>query len=181
MARRVASAALGTAVALVVAASPPAGADIVTGFAPPAGNLCLDTLTVDLTVDAGAIDLRGFTLVLEFDPAHITPIAVTRGALMTGAACASFFSWINAAAIGDSILVDGATLGCSMTGPGSIVQVQFVHGPTQGTSPLRCRSGSFRNSLNQPQPYTCPDGSVTYSCPVPVALPTWGRMKHIYR
>jgi hypothetical protein len=159
----------------------PASADIVTSFTPPNGSLCLDTLTVDFNVDAGAIDLRGFTVVLEFDPAHVTPIAVTPGTLLTGAACPLFFSWINAAAVGDSIFVDAATLGCSTTGPGSIVRMQFVHGAVQGTSPLQCRSASFRNSLNQSLPYTCPAGSVAYSCPVPATVPTWGSIKRNYR
>ena len=170
-------------IALAAASQPSAGYAqiIVTGFTPPAGNLCNDTLTVNLTVDVAAVDLRGFTFVLEFDPTHVVPISVQRGSLMTGAACSSFFTWINSASVGDSIAIDGATLGCSMAGPGNIVRMRFVHSATQGASVLRCRSGSLRNALNQSLPFNCPDGTLTYFCPVPAGQPSWGHIKRLFR
>lgn len=153
---------------------------IATSFVPSSGTVCKDTLFVDFTVDAAAVDLRGFTVVFEFDPTFVVPVSVERGALMTGAACGSFFTWINAATVGDSIWVDGATLGCSMQGPGSIVRMGFARGGTQGTSPLRCRSGSLRNSLNQSLPYTCAEATVTHYCAVAALQRTWTHVKSLF-
>ncbi len=139
-----------------------------------------DTLTVDVTVDGAASDLRGFTFVFEFDPLVVRPTDVTAGALETGAPCPSFFTWLNEAAVGDSIFVDGATLGCSVSGPGAFVRMRFV-GVEQGLSPLACRRGELRDSMNQPIPHTCEGGTILYIGPTPVAPGSWGRLKGLYR
>ena len=122
---------------LAAAAGPAAGA--VIDFTPNPGFVC-DTLDVDVTIDASVTDLRGFTFTFEFDPSVVLPIDVSAGPLETGAACGNFFTWVNAAAIGDSIYVDGATLGCSVAGPGSIIQLRFITVTHGATSPLTCRS-----------------------------------------
>jgi hypothetical protein len=150
------------------------------GFLPNAGFVC-DTLAVDVVIDAGLTDLRGFSLVFEFDPAVVAPIAVTAGGLETGAPCGAFFTWVNSAAVGDSVSVDGATLGCSVAGPGSIVRMTFVTVTHGGTSPLECRSGELRDSLNQPIPYVCHPGTLE-TCPaVGVETRRWDAMKRLYR
>ncbi|MFN0149136.1 MAG: cohesin domain-containing protein [bacterium] len=150
-------------------------------FDPPSGVIvCDETLTVDVTIDASVTDLRGFTLVFEFDPAIVAPVSATAGALVTGAGCPNFFTWLNAAAIGDSIAIDGATLGCSVAGAGSIAQLRFV-GTGIGTSALDCRSGSMRDSQNAEIPFTCVPGTIEYSCQTPVESETWGRVKALYR
>jgi hypothetical protein len=150
------------------------------GFTPNPGFVC-DTLTVDVTIDASVTDLRGFTFVFTFAPAAVHPIAVVAGPLVTGAACPNFLQWVNAAAIGDSIYVDGATLGCSVAGPGSIVQMTFARTTYNATSPIGCRSGSLRDALNQAIPYTCHVGLLK-TCPaIGVAPQLWQQVKELYR
>lgn len=167
--------------AVILAGAPVAHAQVSLSFAPLHSTFC-DTATVDVTVDGAAADLRGFSLVFEFDPTIVQPISVARGALMTGAPCGSFLSWLNIAAVGDSIAVDGATLGCSMTGPGSILRFRFVPGAFTGTSPLRCRHGLLRDSLNQPVAFTSVAGSLMHPCvPIEVAPHTWSRVKTHFR
>jgi hypothetical protein len=176
----------GGAAAVVLAAitglAPVTAARAALGFQlTPASGIFCDTLTVDVTVDASVSDLRGFTFVFEFDPTKIVPISVQRGPLVTGASCGSFFQWLNSAAIGDSIYADGALLGCSVNGPGSILRMKFV-GVTQGTSFLRCRSSTLRDSLNQNMPHTCPQVNVRYSCtPIAVERNRWTSLKRIYQ
>lgn len=160
---------------------PTAQAQVTLSFAPLHSTFC-DTATVDVTVDAAATDLRGFSLVFEFDPNIVQPVSAARGALMTGAPCGSFLSWLNIAAVGDSIAVDGATLGCSMAGPGSILRFRFVPGAFTGTSPLRCRRGVMRDALNQSVPFTGMAGSLTHPCvPIDVAPGSWTQIKRRYR
>jgi hypothetical protein len=149
-------------------------------FDPSPGFVC-DTLLVDVKIDASVTDLRGFTFVFEFNPAVVKPIAAVAGPLETGAACGNFFQWINAAAVGDSIYVDGATLGCSVAGPGSIIQLTFATLSHGATSSLQCRSGSMRNALNQDIPYTCHAGSLR-TCPGIATEPQpWTRVKRLFR
>ena len=168
-----------TLATLVVGGSAATRAADVT-FDPNPGFVC-DTLLVNVKIDASVTDLRGFTFVFEFNPAAVTPIAVVAGPLETGAACGNFFQWINSAAIGDSIYVDGATLGCSVAGPGSIIQMTFATVAHAATSPLRCRSGAMRNALNQPIPYTCHAGTLQ-TCPgIAVEPQPWTRVKRLFR
>ncbi|MFO7652604.1 MAG: hypothetical protein R6X25_02165 [Candidatus Krumholzibacteriia bacterium] len=130
-------------------------------------------------IDATA-DVRGFSIVLEFDPDIVGPIAVTAGDLLTGAACGRFFDWLNVSAVGDSVAVDAALLGCSGDGPGSLLRIVF-EGVEKGTSPLRCRRCRVRNSLNESIPVDCVAGIITYEGPVAVEAAAWGALKRVYR
>jgi len=161
---------------LLLILSSAARADLT--FAPQHSNI-LDTLVVSVSVDASVSDLRGFSWAIEFDPSIVMPIAVTAGSLVSGAACPNFINWLNIASVGDSIAVDGATLGCSVNGPGNIVDIKFV-GVGFGISPLHWRRSELRDSLNMPIAHTCSDGSITRS-PVAVEVVPWGRVKRGYR
>jgi hypothetical protein len=134
-----------------------------------------DSIDVYITIDAPITDLRGFSTVLDFDPVILTPISVTKGALLNGA-CPSSLIWVNQAAVGDSIYADGAGLGCSFNGPGTIVCIRFV-GTMSGVSPLNWRGTILRDSLNQDIPHNCLPGSVNVVSPVPVETVTWGSIK----
>lgn len=177
--RRTALGALFFAIAVLLVAS---SARSNVSFDPPNGVIeGNETLTVDVRVDAAVLDLRGFTFVFEFDSTIVKPISVQAGPLVTGAACPHFLTWVNIAAVGDSIYVDGATLGCSVNGPGSIVRLTFVGGPAYGISPLRCRSSTLRNSLNQTIPCVCVAGTIEHRPPIAVARRPWGHVKKYYR
>jgi hypothetical protein len=167
--------------AVTVPAASSAGPGATVTFDPLNGVFTgNDTLTVQVTVDAGAVDLRGFTMVLEFDPSIVTPVSIEAGSLVTGAACTHFFTWLNSAAIGDSLDIDAATLGCSIDGPGNIVEMKFV-GEALGISPVACRSVELRDSKNQTIPSTCIDGTIEYQLVIAVEENTWGRIKAGYR
>jgi hypothetical protein len=154
------------------------GADIT--FQPSDGFVC-DTLAVDVQVDASVSDLRGFSLVLEFDPTVVMPIAAVAGPLVTGAGCGYFFQWVNVAAVGDSIWIDGATLGCSVAGPGGIARITFVLADHGRTSPLGCLSGILRDGSNQTIPYVCHPATLE-TCPaIGVESWPWTQVKRRYR
>ena len=168
-------------VATVFAAAGSAAADATISFDPLNGVFTgADTLTVQVTVDVGAADLQGYTMVLEFDPSIVAPISVEGGSLLTGAACPNFFTWLNSGAVGDSLEIDAAALGCSIDGPGNVVELKFV-GVSVGVSPLTCRSLDLRDSLNDTIPSSCVDGTVEYRIPIAVTEQTWGRVKAGYR
>jgi hypothetical protein len=168
-----------TAVALLfllVSIAPPAQAELSFD---PLNGVILDTLVVSVTVDGSITDLHGFSWALEFDPSVVMPVAVNPGSLVANAACPNFLYWLNATSIGDSIVVDGATLGCAVDGPGAIVDITFI-GVGFGVSPLHWRRSEMRDSLNMPIVHPCTDGTITRS-PVAVEAVPWGRFKRWYR
>jgi len=168
-------------VAVAFGSAPSAAAPIAVAVDPPTSVFCCDdTLSVYVSVDANAVDLRGFSLTLEFNPAIVTPVAVLPGDLMTTAGCAFFLDWLNSTAVGDSISVDAATLGCSMVGPGRILELRFV-GIAGGVSPLACRALSMRDSENNELDKICFSGAITYEEPIGLEGRTWSVVKSRYR
>jgi hypothetical protein len=170
------------AAAAAIAACPRAVLAATVTFDPPHGQILgLDTLAVDVRVDAGATDIRGFTFVLEFDPNIVRPVTASAGALVADSTyCRSFFAWVNHGAVGDSVWVDGAKLGCSAAGPGALIRVRFV-GVEAGVSPIGCRRGDIRNALNQSVPFDCVPGTIEYLAASRVEGASWGRVKNLYR
>ncbi len=133
-----------------------------------------DSLDVYVTVDGTVTDLRGFSVVIGFDPSVVTPLSINPGALIDGS-CA----WYMPLAVveGDSIRVDAAGLGCSVNGPGRILRIRF-RGDVLGFSPLTWRLSILRNALNEDIPHTCVPGGVTViSPPTAVEPTTWGAVK----
>ena len=162
---------------LFLATSAP-GTHAALGFDPLHG-VVTDTLVVSVTIDASVTDLRGFTFTLEFDPSIVMPIAVNAGGLVASAGCPNVLVWMNAASIGDSIVVDGATLGCSVAGPGAIVDITFV-GVGFGISPLECQRSELRDSLNMSVSHICPDGTLTRAV-VAIEGVKWAQFKRLFR
>ena len=147
----------------------------------PVGGLfaCPNTMVVDLTIDAAVVDLRGFSLTLSYDPAVLNPISVTAGSLVALAACGNSLYWIDPGTNDGSLEVDLALLGCSVDGPGSVLTIEF-QGVGEGTTTLQCSTSIFRDSANAEIPVSCLPVDITYSCPVPTALSTWGTLKATY-
>jgi len=167
-------------VAGTLAGAVPAVSDVGINFIPPDSTVIADSLTVLLTVDDQATDLRGFSMVLDFDPAVVTPLAVEPGSLLVNSGCPYFLNWLNPVAYGDSLLIDGASLGCSVVGPGDLVRIRFQCASID-TGTISCRSVDLRDSVNQPVASTC--GSAELRCvqpPISVEGTTWGRVKSWY-
>lgn len=172
-------AALAAALSAVLAAGV-ASPQAVVAIVPESGQFqCGRTWVVDVVVDAGATDLRGSSLVIEFDDDVIRPLAVEAGALVTGAACPNFAWWFGPAAA-DSVAFDVATLGCSVAGPGSIARITF-EGHAGGTTPITLRRGDLRDGLNAAIPFTALGAEVQYDCAVADERETWGSLKSRYR
>ena len=165
-----------------------ASAVVTISFEPQNGviieSVPADTLTVVVSAEAGADTLKGFSLILEFDPAYVTPIAAEAGSGLEGPGCdAPFFAWLNAGAIGDSIAVDGAALSCFVSAPGALAEIKFVGVPgSYGISPLACRMVRLRGPRNQVLADSCVAGTIEHK-PVVIGMDprSWGRVKGLYR
>jgi len=141
-----------------------------------------DTLCVFVDIDAGVTDLRGASLVLQFDPAIVTPISVEAWDLTAGS-CPTVVFWLNQTTFTNTIQVDLAGQGCSVAGPGSILRICFTGGTPnmEGTSPFFCVSSLLRDSLNQPIPHVCGSALLSNLCPVPTQESTWSGLKQRFQ
>ena len=132
---------------------------------------CGDTLTVDVDVDS-ITDMLGYSLVLNYDQTVFQPISAVQGALIDGAACSPFFQWLNSGSNDGTVQVDLAMLGCTVTGSGSLLRVQFI-GVDTGATPLTSGltvTGDIRDDQNQDIAYTADSATMTSFCnTVPVA------------
>jgi hypothetical protein len=168
---------LGAACVLFGAVTAPAA---TLTLVPPTGEFhCGNTWTIDVVLDGATTDLRGFSLVFEYDNSIITPHAVSVGGLVMGATCPNFLSWVGPPSA-DNLKVDVANLGCSVSGPGTILSIVF-EGENAGTSSISVREGEMRDGTNTPIAFTSNVVSVHYDCAVPVDEASWGALKAIYR
>jgi hypothetical protein len=166
-----------------VLAAAPVVADVHLGFDPAAGLIeGTGTLAVGVTVDATASDLRGFSLVVEFDPTVVEILSVTAGPQLVGAACPNFLYPVYPAGA-DSVALDGATLGCSTAGPGTIATIVFqalprpLDGGYPATTPLVWRSAILRDGDNATIPTICDPGFIDVVRPISVDPTSWARIK----
>jgi len=166
--------------ALIATVSP--AQTTLLSFSPATGEFtCDETLHVDVMLtDSGDQDLSGFSLVFEFDDEILVPLAVTAGDQLDGAACPNFFTWLNAEAVGDSIKVDAALLGCTTPPDGPIIRIEFG-GVALGQSRVTCRNGVMRNGLNEPVVFMSDEGVFEFDCSTPTTRERWGRVKTYYR
>lgn len=161
-------------------AATPALPQAVVSIVPVSGQFqCGETWAVDVMVDAGVVDLRGSSLVVEYDSNVIRPLTVTAGALVAGAACPNFAWWFGPAEA-DSVAFDVATLGCSVQGPGAVARITF-EGHAGGVSDITLRRGDLRTGANAPIPFTALGAQVQYDCAVADRRETWGSLKALYR
>lgn len=156
-----------------------ARASTVLSFVPSTVEVnCLQFVDVDLAIDAGAADLRGYSLVVDFDAALLPLVDVVPGALLDAAPCDPFLHWFVLAP--GQIQIDAAGLGCSVAGPGAIARLRF-QGLADGVSPLVASEALLRNSANLPIAWTTDDGEVWVNCPVSNDVHSWSTVKSTYR
>jgi hypothetical protein len=164
--------------AVLLLVGPSAARATVLDLAPSIGSFtCGGTWTIDVGIDVGTTDLRGFSLVLEYDDQVIQPLSVQVGNLVSGAACPNFLNWI---VVGNTIEANAANLGCSIAGPGTILTVVF-EGVISGTSAINVRNGTLRTGTNDPIAFSSNPASVYYDCAVATDALGWGALKATYR
>lgn len=119
-----------------------------------------DLQTIQVVVDE-VDDLLAASFVVGFDPAVVTPVAVTPGDLISDGGCAYFLDWLNNDDFIDTIEVDAAMLGCTTAGGGVLLNITFA-GVGSGTSALNLIEVDFRDGVNGPIPTILEEGAVTY-------------------
>ncbi len=178
---RAGSFALACVLVLVVCASMvgAAAGSTVVSFVPLASEVnCHEIVDVDISIDVGAADLRGYSLVVTFDGALLELVDVLPGQLMVDASCDPFLHRFDLGP--GEVQIDAAGLGCSVAGPGAITRLR-LRGLADGVSPVTASQILLRNSANLPIAWTAIAGQVLINCPVPTDGNSWSTLKSIYR
>lgn len=151
----------------------------VISFVPLASEVnCNELVDVDISIDVGVADLRGYSLVVTFDAALLELVDVLPGQLMVDASCDPFLRWFDLTP--GEARVDAAGLGCSVAGPGAIARLR-LQGLADGVSPVTASQILLRNSANLPIAWTAIAGQVWVNCPVPTDGNSWSTLKSTYR
>lgn len=146
----------------------------------PSTIACSLHAAVDVVVDPVA-DLRGFSMAIAFDPSLVAIDSVTVGSHVTGASCGSYFFHVFHTPGEDSVAIDGATLGCSMTGPGTLATIHFRGLSLPGSTAVTFQKLLLRDGTNDSLGATGDPGWIDVSCTIPVVPTTWARTKASYR
>jgi hypothetical protein len=154
----------------------------IVSFDPAQSSIvCGEAGTIEVYIDDSIDDLRGFSMILAFDPELITPVTVEAGSLVTGAGCPHSLFWVNPDGTG-TIEVDGAMLGCSIQGPGAILSIVFEAAEgVEGDTALTCQSLSLRDSQNVDIPAECSAATIEVTCAVNTHQAVWGTVKSLFR
>lgn len=119
-----------------------------------------DHQQVEVVVDE-VQDLLGVSLILEFDPAVVTPVAVYPADSMNQAGCPLFFQWVNQGSFVNTIELDMALLGCTANVEGQLFTIEFA-GVGNGTTALTMQDLELRDGNNDPISVESIGGSLTY-------------------
>jgi hypothetical protein len=169
------------ALALCTLVGVASGEPVELSFVPVTSEVACDAARpIDVWIDGDVTDLRGASLVMRFDPLVIRPVAVEEGQLFLDDPCPSFLRWRNADAIGDSVAVDVAGLGCSVQGPGPIVRL-WVTGVADGSTLLRGTDVILRDATNATIPALWTPAHVIVACPVEASDRSWTAIKSAFR
>ena len=157
----------------------------------PAGAVTVGPVPADTTVNIGDIfdirmvtdafpDLKGFSLIYQYDPVVLELIGASPGDVLTGAGN-PFTALLVAdyAAPADSAWYDAAMLVGATAGPGILNFFRF-RARAIGESALICRLVDFRDSHNQQTLPACTAGRVVVTGPTRSKATTWGKLKAIY-
>ena len=107
-------------------------------------------------------------------------LKLEEGQLFVDDPCPSFLNWNNATAIGDSVFVDVAGLGCSVQGPGPILRI-WVTGVADGSTLFQGVGAILRDGNNAPVDVLWTPAHIIVACPVRSGESTWSVLKSSFR
>jgi hypothetical protein len=149
-----------TAIALSAVIPAVAGGAPTISVEPPSTVVLeLESFWVDVEINGEVLGVTGYDLVIDFDETLLEVLQVTEGDLPEGYPGETFLFWTDEGTPSDALMVNGAILGGSVDGPGSLVRVEFL-ALAPGISPVSFDSVELRDIENVPIAVTSVDGEV---------------------
>ncbi len=138
------------------------------------------TVCVDVAIDGLVEGLTGFHLLVDFDENLLEVVSVERTGLTEDHADSTSLFWYASGQPSNALLIDGAFLGFSVDGPGSLVSLCFV-GLAGGITQLEFTLVELRDlDNNEIVVGTIPGTIEVEAPPVNVEPTTWGAIKAMY-
>lgn len=136
---------------------------------------------LDIEVTATTAELMGYNIVVTYDSSIIALQSVDEGTLPLGSGHPTFFEWLNPPAA-DSVHVNGAILGNTVDGPGTLFTLTFkgANLATTLATDVTIVFSVLRDGVNQNIEHTVKNGWVRVEPPVAIEPSTWGRLKALY-
>ena len=141
-------------------------------------------VVLGIDVSADVTELMGYDIGITFDHSLLDLEQVAEGPLPAGSSDTTFFYyWYDPLVTGpDSIHVNGAILGTTADGSGTLFTIEFqVHEVTRPeTTDVRITYSELRNGVNQTITHTTSGGVVIIEPTIAVNHATWGKVKSLY-
>jgi hypothetical protein len=139
-------------------------------------------VTLAVKVSAEMTSLMGYNIAVTFDPSVLQLQNVNEGSLPLTSGFDTFFYWLNPTST-DSVHVNGAILGHTVDGPGTLFTLTFLAwSPLHtATTDLVIATSVIRDGVNHNITHTVEHGWVLVEPPVAARLATWGEVKALYR
>jgi hypothetical protein len=178
------------ALAAVLAAAPRGSAFV----APLSGQLFVSpettvtaeqsSLVIGFDVTSDVAGLMGYNIGVTFDHNLIDLQSAYEGALPASSSDTTFFYyWHDPVTTGDdSVLVNGAVLGRTVDGPGTLFTLSFETAEVAQpeTTRVLITFSELRNGVNQSIAHTVRGGVVVIEPSIAVKPSTWGKIKSFY-
>jgi len=140
---------------------------------PASLDICEGEFTIDVLINDEVVDLTGFDLMIDFDETIVSVVGVDQGQLLDDYPGMPFFYWTVEGTVSDALLINGAALGGSISGPGVLATITFAC-DANGLTDLEFEMVEFRDIDNLPIPVTSEDGEVNVDDDTVVYIdPVW--------
>jgi hypothetical protein len=173
---------MAVAMFVLMAVAPPAGPAI---FVAPADTTVFkdegpETFALRRWVTDEITDLMGWDISVRFDSSLITIMDVSEGSLPRSGADTTFFWWFDPGVPSNTVHVNGAVLGTTVDGPGTLFDIVFEK-TALGSTYVELFDTRLRTGVNSEIHHTTEDGLVVVVKPIAVEPTTWGQVKEKYR
>jgi hypothetical protein len=139
-----------------------------------------DEFEVEITVDSTLSSLMGYDVTVSFDASIIEFVDAEEGPLPMSASATTFFYWWQPGGAADTVAVNGAVLGTTVDGPGTLFKLKFK-AKMVGTTTIEITRSDLRTGTNTAISHTTKLGTVIVDEDIPVESVTWGRLKSKFR
>ncbi len=150
----------------------------VTWFDPSFQEVTVyETCQVAVAINDEILGVTGYDFLIGYDPLVVEPVGVAEGSLPAGYDGDTFLYWdIDEM---NRLLVNGALLGGSVDGPGTLVLIEFM-GLADGTSEVLFVDGEMRDIENNAIATGWQGASIQVLGAVPVERCSWTSIKALF-
>jgi hypothetical protein len=138
-----------------------------------------DLFALDVSISEEVLGVTGYDLIIDFDETLLEVVNVIEGALPAGSP-PTYFWWTDEGTESQSIVINGAVLGHSVDGPGTLAELRF-RALELGVTPVHFVSVQLRRLDNSPISVTPLDGEVTIEWVTVVEPSSWSKIKSLFR